>query len=292
MTHKVNTGNGTYIVAHFDVLGFRDKFEKDPSGTESAMTELGSLINGVCSSSGIKRIFGTDNAILYAELGKGTDTRIVVDDLIKGLAGIQYHAFVDHKLLLRGGITIGEFTDDSFLIGDAYIRALDLEKVADWGCILVDREVKMLMSSKVREDWLFGCGDGRDMLNYIWIDRPHAERVERHLEVLSVYGHDKLEDFVEEISQEVLNGEASLETLKKSFHVMAGLKQVLNYHNQYCDRICGGYGHIEDVIPPIIDFDADTDRVTQTINSYNGKNRRSVHDAVDRLLDDYDRFWA
>ena len=287
-----NSELGTYIVAHLDVLGFTDKYYRDEEGMVSAMTELASLFDGACFSSGIKRVFGSDNAILYAELGKDGDAKDVVESLIKGLANIQYHAFVDCNLLLRGGITIGRFSDNPFLVGDAYIRADKLEEKAGWARILVDPEVRSLMSDRSSRNWLFGCGDGQDMLNYIWIDRPHAERVERHLEVLSVYGHDKMKDFVEELSEKVRKGEASLVTLKKSFHVMTGLKQVLNYHNQYCDRVCGGYGHIEDVIPPKIDFDADMDRVTQTINSYNGKNRRSVHDAVDRLLDDYDRFWA
>ena len=287
-----NTEMGTYIVAHLDVLGFTDKYYRDEEGTVSAMTEFASLFDGACFSSGIKRVFGSDNAILYAELGKDGDAKDVVESLIKGLANIQYHAFVDCNLLLRGGITVGRFSDNPFLVGDAYIRAVKLEKKAGWARVLVDPEVRSLMSDRSSRNWLFECDDGRNMLNYIWIDRPHLERVQRHLETLSTYGQKTLDDQAYDIAKKVSSGGASIETLEPAFHVMGGLKQVLNYHNQYCDRICGGFGHSEYVMPPITDIDADVERVKHAVVSYNGKARRSVHETVDRLLDDFDRFWA
>ena len=287
-----NAELGTYIVAHLDVLGFTDKYYRDEEGTVSAMTELASFFDGACFSSGIKRVFGSDNAILYAELGKDGDAKDVVESLIKGLANIQYHAFVDCGLLLRGGITVGRFSDNPFLVGDAYIRADKLEEEAGWARILVDPEVRSLMSDRSSRNWLFECDDGWDMLNYIWIDRPHPERVQRHLETLSTYGHKTLEDQAYDIAKKVCSEGASIKTLKPVFHVMGGLKQVLNYHNQYCDRICGGFGRSEYVMPPISDIDTDLERVKQAVVGYNGEDRRSVHEAVDRLLDDFDRFWT
>lgn len=128
-----------YYLAYFDVLGYKAFFQEDDSDHEKFLKDiLGTLdyvksrvgeYSGFSSRIGL-RVY-SDNFLLYIK-EEGQD--IVHEDfnalmaLVSVVALIQMKILAQYRILLRGGITKGEFyVNDNIIFGNGLIQAVEIE---------------------------------------------------------------------------------------------------------------------------------------------------------------------
>ena len=142
-----------YVVAYIDILGSSEKMIKDDDCCFlNQMNELYhqsmKLVKSLQNNFNIKnidiRIF-SDNIIIARKISANENDfeesameAIVAVDFLS--SAMQSLAFA-HKILLRGGISIGDFyIDETFVYGNALIRAYNYEnKVAVYPRIVMDK---------------------------------------------------------------------------------------------------------------------------------------------------------
>lgn len=119
------------VIAFMDILGSKDMIKKDSEEYlnrvhktyEKTIYEYSKLINGKFEMPKIK-IF-SDNIVLAVVVGDGELHKMA--QLIIAAAVFQL-SFLEHKLLLRGGITYGDFFVDEIMIsGNGVLDAYELE---------------------------------------------------------------------------------------------------------------------------------------------------------------------
>lgn len=145
------------ICAFIDILGFSemvlngDKDGKVKTYLES-ITHLKSLAR---ASNTFKIITISDSIILNYELNGNTDIDIKgLRTLLLGIAVTQHNLACD-GIWTRGGVSCGEmlFTpEESIVVGDAFIKAVSLEKLAGSPRVILDTGIiKLFGFSSIRE---------------------------------------------------------------------------------------------------------------------------------------------
>lgn len=137
-----------YYICYFDILGSRTVFEDNTAkhsnflaAVKIVTADVKSILRNTSAEVQIKCKTYSDNFILYFE--KGTlDEISALTIIIKIIKKIQIKFLLDEGLLLRGGVTLGEFfADEDIVFGKGLVRAVELEeKYAQVPRIIIDKE--------------------------------------------------------------------------------------------------------------------------------------------------------
>ena len=110
----------------------------------------------------------SDNFLLYFEK-KDVDEYEALKLLSTIARKIQLKLLTDHKIIVRGGITVGEFyANERIVFGQGLIRAVDLEdKIAKYPRIVIDNDCFQKSIPKLVESrYLLQDADGLYYVNY------------------------------------------------------------------------------------------------------------------------------
>ena len=163
-----------YYICYFDVLGYKNAFEKPEEHKQF-------LFNMLLSTDSIESIIRNENTYIQVQYRTYSDNFLLFFE--KGNVGeyealkllstiarkIQMKFLIDHKIIVRGGITIGEFyADDKMVFGQGLIRAVELEdKIAKYPRIIIDNECFQESVSKLVETrYILQDNDGLFYINY------------------------------------------------------------------------------------------------------------------------------
>lgn len=146
-----------YYIAYMDILGYSDYIEKHPdkvneylsiitTAIEKIKRNVESLTNigkdGFKVDINIKCKTFSDNVLLCLEQRDGENEMSRLIPFLISVASIQRGLVIEHGLLMRGGVTIGDlFINDDFVFGKGLIDVVNLEKQAENPCIIVSDEL-------------------------------------------------------------------------------------------------------------------------------------------------------
>ena len=225
------------IVGHIDVLGAKALIEDDEISFISTLKEMIKAAQSLCEvynqTSHRKfdyklKIF-SDNLCFYAELPETGDEESKKNKwenilyMFFLISAFQYIAILEHKILLRGGISIGNlYYNDDFIIGKALSEAYMLEaKNAVYSRILIDKKIikenERPTGAKLT-DFIMQDTDGNFMLNYLVyahgakiFDETQSDNIPKHKEIL-----------LEKLNE------------AKDKSVEAKILSSIYYHNKFC----------------------------------------------------------
>ena len=157
-----------YYIAYMDILGYSDYIEKNPEKVNEFLsiitTAIGKIKKNVESLTNIgkdgfkvdiniKCKTFSDNVLLCLEQREGENEMSRLIPFLISVASIQRGLVIEHGLLMRGGITIGDlFINDDFVFGKGLINVVNLEKQAENPCIIVSDELMNYTKSVVGVD--------------------------------------------------------------------------------------------------------------------------------------------
>lgn len=173
-----------YYIIYFDILGYKQYFEENEEN-QQLLHYIIHMIDDVEKRVGIYEKINksklkvkafSDNLIIGLETDKLLDPE---DYLIMGFVAANIQATILRKygLLIRGGFTKGKFyINENIVYGKGLIRAVQLESIAKYPRILVDKEtIKKENWEKFTADIIVEDHDGEYYLNYF--DKRHIERI-------------------------------------------------------------------------------------------------------------------
>lgn len=169
-----------YYVAYFDVLGYKDNFNKDKKDVQifiddlcSAIDDTIAVINNMLSSDILKlaqmnieyRIF-SDNILICLKKGGSTLEPIRILSFLQTIIDIQRKFVLEHGILLRGGISVGPlYIDESHLVGDVLIKVVSMEHAVKYPFVAIDDAVMDVLTSLIAK-----YADDQSLLYFItWI---------------------------------------------------------------------------------------------------------------------------
>ena len=166
-----------YYLCYFDVLGYKEYMRSKANSHKKYLINM-ILSNGAIESQ-IKRLNApfpihykgySDNFLIYFEKGNVSEY-----DALKLLATlmrkIQTRLLCESKMIIRGGITIGEFyADERIIFGEGLIKAYELESYyAKNPRIIIDPNCFKEVASKLENDKaLLKDIDGLYYINYFY----------------------------------------------------------------------------------------------------------------------------
>lgn len=166
-----------YYLCYFDVLGYKEYMRNKANSHKKYLINM-LLSNGAIGSQ-ISRLNApfpihykvySDNFLIYFEKGNVSEYD-ALKLLAKLMRKIQTRLLCDSKMIIRGGITIGEFyADDKIIFGEGLIRAYELESsYAKNPRIIIDPNCFKEDVSKLENDKdLLKDIDGLYYINYFY----------------------------------------------------------------------------------------------------------------------------
>lgn len=165
-----------YYICYFDILGYKDYMDKNPDKHSqflfdviTADADVQSVLHYEGKENVGYRIY-SDNFLLYIEkeLMSASQALALMSQIARK---IQARFLMKHKIVVRGGITLGEFfADDRIVFGQGLITAVELEgKKAIYPRIILDKKVfsdEKLLKSLVNEGYIKEDIDGLYYINY------------------------------------------------------------------------------------------------------------------------------
>ena len=221
-------------------MGSKEKIEIDEKSFINSLKEVFrdsiALCDGYNKSKYKKaeyfyKIF-SDNICLYAELPRATNSDTKRDRwnnivfMLLLLSAIQYSAIMKQKILMRGGIAIGNlYCNEDFIIGKSLSKAYTLEsKEAIYSRILVDKDIpndKFCHESNNLKRFLEKDTDGNFMLDYlVYTDNTALSYGTKEDNLLT---HKNI--LLEKLSS------TNSETIKEK------ILSIILYHNRYCEKL-------------------------------------------------------
>ena len=153
-----------YYVAYFDVLGYKENFNKSREVVQKFIDDLCSaiddsiaVVNNMQSSKILKlaqidlqqRIF-SDNVLVCLKKGNTTLEPIRILSFLQTIIDIQRKFVLEHGILLRGGISVGPlYIDESHLVGEVLIKVVSMEHSVKYPFIAIDDAVMDILASLV-----------------------------------------------------------------------------------------------------------------------------------------------
>ena len=147
-----------HYIAYMDILGYSDYIEKNPDKTNDFLQTVAEAIDkikknvsyisnigktGFKSNVEIKCKTFSDNILLCMEVSDDPNEISRIIPFLISAATIQKGLTIEHELLVRGGVTIGElYLDNDFVFGKGLIDAVRLEHQAENPCIIVSQELQ------------------------------------------------------------------------------------------------------------------------------------------------------
>ena len=157
-----------HYIAYMDILGYSDYIEKNPDKENEFLHTVAEAIykvkqnvlyisdigkKGFKANIEIKCKTFSDNIIICME---ATDSQNEISRIIPFLisvASIQKGLVIEHELLIRGGITIGDlYIDDDLVFGKGLIDAVRLEHQAENPCIIVSQDLQKFIEESIGVD--------------------------------------------------------------------------------------------------------------------------------------------
>ena len=168
----------SHYICYFDILGYKEYMEDNPTkhktflvNLEAVIAKVAGLIQNNNSGFDIKYRTYSDNFLLFvkrADISFDTEVLKVLSTIMRK---IQLALLVDFELLIRGGITIGDFyADEHIVFGAGLVRAYELEAtVAKVPRIVVDRKAfEGNMSRLILDNYLAEDYDNEVFVNWIY----------------------------------------------------------------------------------------------------------------------------
>lgn len=155
-------------IAYMDILGYSAYIAENPDKANDYLKTITEAIgkvknnvagislvgkNGFHTDVDIKCKTFSDNILLCMEATDNPDEirRVIV--FLISVASIQRGLVIEHNLLMRGGITIGElFINNDFVFGKGLIDAVGLEKKAENPCVIISDELLELCKGLIDID--------------------------------------------------------------------------------------------------------------------------------------------
>ena len=125
----------SHYICYFDILGYREYMEENPTkhktflvNLEAVISKVESLIRYNNNGFDIKYRTYSDNFLIFAKrISPSSDSEMLKTFSIL-MRKIQIVLLGEFELLIRGGITIGEFfSNEQIVFGSALVRAYELE---------------------------------------------------------------------------------------------------------------------------------------------------------------------
>lgn len=165
-----------YYICYFDILGYKDYMDKNPEKHKQF------LINVMLADEDVQSVLRydgkenvgyraySDNFLLYIEKDLMT-AKEALTLMSKITRKIQARFLMEHRIVVRGGITMGEFfVNDRIVFGQGLIAAVELEsKQAIYPRIVLDKKVFAnvdLLNILVDEGYIKEDIDGLYYINY------------------------------------------------------------------------------------------------------------------------------
>lgn len=164
MTKHIETSE--YYVAYFDVLGYKEYFNKGGEVTQKFIDDLCSaiddtigVVNNMLSSDLLKiaqmnieqRIF-SDNVLVCLKKGNTALEPIRILTFLQTIIDIQRKFVLDHGILLRGGISVGSLCIDGIhLVGEVLIKVVSMEHAVKYPFIAIDDAIMDILSRMIVE---------------------------------------------------------------------------------------------------------------------------------------------
>lgn len=148
LVNYVNLPLEDYYICYFDILGYKDFLENNPESHKKFLLDvllsdgnISSIIRNTTCPVPIQYRTYSDNFLIAFEK-KHLDETEALNLISKIVRKIQVVLLMDHKIIVRGGITIGNFfCDDKIVFGSGLIRAVELEsKYAKMPRVIIDKE--------------------------------------------------------------------------------------------------------------------------------------------------------
>ena len=151
-----------YYVAYFDVLGYKERFNNGKEVVQdfiddlcSAIDDTIAVVNDMQSSKILKlaqidfqqRIF-SDNVLVCLKKGDTTLEPVRILTFLQTIIDIQRKFVLEHGILLRGGISVGQlYIDESRLVGEVLIKVVAMEHAVKYPFIAIDDTVMEVLTS-------------------------------------------------------------------------------------------------------------------------------------------------
>ncbi len=151
-----------HYAAYFDVLGYKENFNKGREVAQKFIDDLCSaiddsiaVVNNMQSSKILKlaqidfhqRIF-SDNVLVCLKKGDTSLEPIRILTFLQTIIDIQRKFVLEHGILLRGGISVGPlYIDESHLVGEVLIKVVAMEHAVKYPFIAIDDAVMDILTS-------------------------------------------------------------------------------------------------------------------------------------------------
>ena len=206
MTAQMNKTQ-KYYIAYMDILGYKEYLKNNPDKAQEYLnTILDAVERAKISVSnfesktmpmyqmdgGLRLKIFSDNILLCMPVGNGKDEICRAIVFLIAVASIQRGMVLQHGLITRGGITLGElFINEDIVFGQGIIDAVSLEAKAEYPCIIVSDELPKKLHSLL--------SDVTEQYNKI---RTLIQKQEQHVDFSSEekkYLDDNLVNVVKEV---------------------------------------------------------------------------------------------
>lgn len=136
-----------YYIAYFDILGYREYFDKHSDKVENFLEEIHNAITNVKTNLSkigevaflkdvlkidinFKIKIFSDNIIICLECYENSYMeRLRALFFIEIISEVQRCFVLEHNLVVRGGVTIGKISfNDDYIFGDGLIKVVDIEE--------------------------------------------------------------------------------------------------------------------------------------------------------------------
>lgn len=200
-----------YYICYFDILGYRAFIENNPEGHKKFLCEILLAIGDIESEirrkeSKVKINIKTysDNFLLFFEKVNFSEY-YALKIFSQLMQKVQVKLLMNFKILLRGGITKGEFfVDNQIVFGEGLIKAVTLEeKVAKFPRVVIDRDAFANAVEDLIEEGLLNIDNDQQVYVHYLANEGFLKLVKGKCEnLINKYGkyHNNVKD-LDKISQ-------------------------------------------------------------------------------------------
>jgi hypothetical protein len=251
------------LVTFIDILGFSDlveqsRYKRDQNADKvDNILELLKTLKGANQFGRAKvdaegkqlKIFFADNfsdcIVRSTRIDSAEEVIHAIEAELLLLAGMQTHVTANNRVMLRGGMAVGELYRDEkgeFIFGPVFVRAYKLEKKAVVPRIVIDEEIMALM--KVHQGSFLTDYVRQDDDGVCFVDYLHGAFVDlgRFPLTGTVNGDDTIAAHKEAVG--AMN--KALQTKEISVRLKA--VWLAHYHNYVIDRLTSDLPYLEERI--------------------------------------------
>ena len=222
-----------YYICYFDILGYRAFIENNPEEHKKFLFEILLAVGDIEAEirrkeSKVKINIKTysDNFLLFFEQANFSEY-YALKIFAQLMQKVQVKLLMNFKILLRGGITKGEFfVNDQIVFGEGLIKAVTLEeKDARFPRVVIDRETFSNAVEELIEEGLLNKDNDQQVYVHYLVNEDSLKLAKGKCEVLiNKYGkyHNNVKD---------------LEKILQVERTLVKYLWLLIYFNYSCERV-------------------------------------------------------